>query len=278
MTAAGGQPFADIGGRMAVFGRLFSDQVGVHELATIPQPQDVVALVRSRVPDSPTVDEETPVFEAAAFVGEWLRARVGAEWVAEGPFEPHIQAADATHAVVYLLPLVTMMRTAATAGYDGLAPLLDRVITDVATPAEPVPLEEIAVQPREDRALVVAWIRKHMDVRDAMRAALWRRCSACATMAEDALELHDIGDDWETEAGTAAAILAKRPFRCACGGMPGEVARFVMMRHTGGVMRFGDIYIGGNHTRIGCWTITPEGEATPFDALALATDDALSNG
>lgn len=277
MSAAGGQPFADIGGRMAVFGKLFSDQVGVHDVTSITEPRDVVALVKGRVPDSPVIDEETPVFEAAAFVGEWLRSRVGAEWVAEGPFEPHVQAADPTHAIVYLLPLVSIMRTASTAGYDGLSTLLDRVIADVEREPGVASLDEIPIQPREDRALVVAWVRKHAEVWDAMRAALWRRCSTCATMAEDALELHNVGDDWEAEAGTAAAILAKRPFACACGGLPGEVARFVMIRDVKGVTRVGDIYVGGNHTRIGCWTLKGD-QIVPYDALALAHEGSLANG
>lgn len=278
MSVSGGQPFADIGGRMAVFGKLFSDQVGVHEIGGIAEPRDVVALVQSRVPSSPVIEEETPVFEAAAFVGEWLRARVGAEWVSEGPFEPHIQVADRSHAVVYLLPLVTILRTASTAGYDGVSALLERVVQDSARGLGPMPLDELPVYPREDRAIVVAWIRKHLDVRDAMRAGLWRRCSACSKMAEDALELQNVGTDWEAEAGTAAAVLAKRPFRCACGGLPGEVARFVMMRHVDGVTRFGDIYVGGNHTRVGCWTVASPQVVVPYDALALAKDEPLANG
>lgn len=274
MSTAGGRPsrsLTDIGGRMAVFGRLFSDQVGIRDLGSIETPADVVALVNARVPAEPILSEDAPVFEAAAFLGEWLRLRAGAEWVAEGPFEPHIQVADARHAVVYLLPLVTMMRTASTAGYDGLAALLDRVISDVREPHDAASLDDIPVLPREDRALVVSWIHRHRDVKDTMHASLWRRCSACSTMAEDSLTLTDLGPDWEAEAGTAAAVLAKRPFACACGGAPGEVARFLMIRNVGGSTRLGDIYLGGSHTRVGCWTVSDE-TVEPYDAVALASD------
>lgn len=274
MTTAGG-PFTDISGRMAVFGRLFGEQVGVMEPATLPDAKAVVAVVRSRVPRTNTPAEEAPIFEAAAYLGEWMRTRADATWIAEGPYEPHLQVADASHAIVYLLPLVGMLRTASTAGYDGMAPLLDEVLQDVATPAGAVPLERISVQPATERASIVAWVQRNLDLEHATRAALWRRCSACATMDEQVLTLHRPGDDWEGEAATAASILSKYPFHCPCGGRPGEVTRFLMVRHQGGKIRIGDIYVAGTHTRVGCWTLRDDGMVEPFDALALASDEML---
>lgn len=277
MTSAGGVPFADIGGRMAVFGQLFGEQVGVRDPGTVPSAEDLVALVRTRVPRKGSAIEDSPVFEAAAYVGEWMRARSHATWVAEGPYEPHLQVVDASHAIVYLIPVVSILRTASTAGYDGLPRLLARILDDVSTASARVPLDELRVRPLEEREAVVGWIRRYRHLRDATRAALWRRCSACASVAEDAVTLHQATDDWEAEASTAATILSQRPFRCACDGLPGDVTRFLMLRAADGGTRVADIQVTSTHTRIGCWTL--DGDfIEPFDALSLAADDVFGGG
>lgn len=275
MSAAGG-PFVDISGRMAVFGRLFGESVGISEVAALPNAAALVDVVRSRVPRGSVPAEDAPIFEAAAYVGEWMRTRADARWVSEGPLEPHLQVTDASRAIVYLLPLVGILRTASTAGYDGLAPLLDGVVADVSNRATRAPLERIRVEPMEDQPDVVEWVRQNRDVSEATRAALWRRCSACAQMDEHALTLHRPGEDWEGEAAAAASVLSQYPFACPCGGRPGEVTRFLMIRHQDGHTRLGDIYVAGSHTRVGCWTLAADGSVEPFDALALANDEMFA--
>lgn len=278
MSSAGGPPFTDIGGRMAIFGKLFGEQAGVPEPSTLASPEELLAVVNTQLPrlSAGRIVDDAPVFEAAAYMGEWIRTRVSdATWIAEGPYEPHLQVADRSHGIVYLLPLVSMLRTASTAGYDGLAPLLARMLDEVSREAGEAPLEELRVHPESERAAVVAWAREHRDVEDATRAALWRRCSICAKVHEEIITLHRPGDDWEGEAATAASVLAQHPFACECGGPPGEVTRFLMLRHQGGERRLGDIYIAGTHTRVGCWTLAGE-RVIPYDALALANDEMLT--
>lgn len=274
MTEVGAQPSTDITGRMQVFGRLFGEQIGVPEPTRLATPSSLVAVVRSRLPPSADAGDDAPVFEAAAFVGEWLRGRANAAWVAEGPFEPHLQLVDPSRAIVYLLPLVQLVRTASTAGYDGMTNMLEVLLGDVTKPAVPSPLDEIRVIPDEDRDRVVTWIREQRSIEHATRAALWRRCSVCSRIDERLLTLHRPGDDWEGEAATAASILAATPFECTCGGPAGAVTRFLMLRHEGEAMRFGDIYVANTHTRVGCWTIDGE-RAEPFDALSLTKEEVM---
>lgn len=262
---------------MAVFGQLFGEQVGVRDPSEVMSADDLVALVRTRVPRKGSAIEDSPVFEAAAYVGEWVRARSHATWVAEGPYEPHLQVVDATHAVVYLIPVVSILRTASTAGYDGLPRLLSRILDEVSIPCARVPLDELRVRPVEEREAVVGWIRRYRHLRDATRAALWRRCSACASVAEDAVTLHQATEDWEEEASTAATILSQRPFRCACDGLPGDVTRFLMLRAERGSTRVADIHVTSTYTRIGCWTVDGD-YVEPFDALSLAADEVFGGG
>lgn len=274
-TAGTPTPFTDVSGRMQVFGRLFGEQIGITDSAALPTPESLLAVVKARVPRSGSASDDAPVLEAAAFVGEWLRERAHATWIAEGPFEPHLQLVDDSHAIVYLLPIVQLMRTAATAGYDGMAPMLERVLKDVRRPARRVPLDELRVEPPHERADVVAWAKRNVDVERATRAALWRRCSVCSRVEEKLLTLHRPGDDWEGEAATAASLLAANPFHCPCGGPPGAVTRFLMIRDHDGHTRLGDIYVSNTHTRVGCWTLAGD-HVEPFDALALTNDEMLS--
>lgn len=273
-SAGGARPSSDITGRMEISGRLFGERIGVSEPTRLATPRSVVAAVRSRIPRAADAEDDQ-VFEAAAFVGEWLRGRAHAAWVAEGPFEPHLQLVDPTHAIVYLLPLVQLVRTASTAGYDGMTAMIERVLADVTEPADDGPIEAIRVEPSEDREDVVEWIRTHRDAGPATRAALWRRCSICSNIEERMLALQQPGADWEEEAATAASVLSATPFECPCGGPPGAVTRFLMVRHEGEATRFGDIYVANTHTRVGCWTIADD-RAIPFDALDLTRDDALT--
>jgi hypothetical protein len=267
-----GLPLADITDRMAVFGRLFAENVGLADPTQVPDARSLVELVQQRVPRTTEPADDTPVFEAAAFIGEWLHAWVDAAWIAEGPFEPHLQltARDAT--LVYLFPVVSVVRVASTAGYDGLPKLLDTMLAELRAPAAPVPLARLRVTPDTDRARVVAWLAANRNLREATLATLWRRCQACATLSEDTLRLAGTERDWEKEASTAASVLARRPFACACGGPAGEVSRFLVLRaRDGEPQRLADIYLGGTHTRIACWSL--EGEtATPLDASAVAVD------
>lgn len=275
MTSAGGRPFADVSGRMEVFGRLFGEQVGIPEPASLPSPQSLLAVVKARVPRTSGIVDDAPILEAAAYVGEWLRERSeNATWVAEGAFEPHLQVVDRSHAIVYLLPMVQLLRTATSAGYDGMAPMLERVLHDVGRTATRGSLDELRVDPPEERVAVVRWARANREVDRATRAALWRRCSVCSRVDERALTLHRPGDDWEGEAANAASILASTPFSCPCGGLPGSVTRFLMVRDHEGATRLGDIYVSNTHTRVGCWTLAGD-EVEPFDALALANDEML---
>lgn len=271
MSSTGGFPTADITGRMAVFGRLFGEQVGVPELGSLASPQEVVQIVRSRVPRSGSLaGDDAPIFEAAAYVGEWMRGRVQGIWVAEGPFEPHLQLVDASHAIVTLVPLVSILRTATTAGYDGLGDALESILEDIARPAERVPLERLMVEPPMERAKVVAWVQRNRDLRQAARAALWRRCQTCGRRHEEELSMHLAEDAWEGEAAAAATILAKRPFACDCGGLPGDTSRFLMLRSAEGAQRLCDIHVNALRSRVATWTL--EGNhAVPFDATTLAT-------
>lgn len=275
MSSAGGRPFADVSGRMEVFGRLFGEQVGIPEPASLPSPESLLAVVKARVPRVGAAVDDAPVLEAAAYVGEWLRERTNAVWVAEGGLEPHLQVVDDSHAIVYLLPMVQLLRTASTAGYDGMGAMLREVLDDVASSATRAPLDELRVEPPDERVQVVAWARANRDVQRATRAALWRRCAVCSRINERSLTLHRSGEDWEGEAATAASILSANPFECPCGGPPGAVTRFLMIRHDGEGTRIGDIFVSNTHTRVGCWTLEGD-EAVPFDALALTNDEMLA--
>jgi len=49
------------------------------------------------------------------------------------------------------------------------------------------------------------------------------------------------------------------------------------LRQAGLQTRIGDIYVGGNHTRVGCWELRDESVA-PVDALSLARDETFGQG
>ena len=270
MVSTGGLPAADITGRMAVFGRLFGEQVGIEEAATLQSPQEVITLVKGRLPRSGSISDDVPVFEAAAFVGEWIRTRAEAIWVAEGPFEPHLQMVDDSRSIVVLIPLVSIMRTATTAGYDGLADSMDSILADVRRMATPRPLERLLVEPEADRARVVDWVRRHRLLQESARAALWRRCATCGSRHEEEISMEVQGQHWESEAAAAATMLSKRRFACACGGLPGDTSRFLMLRATGGATRLCDIHVNVLRSRVATWTIRGDA-AEPFDATTLAT-------
>lgn len=275
MTSTGGFPTADITGRMAVFGRLFGEQVGIAEAASLASPHEVIAVVKSCVPRTGGPADDAPIFEAAAYVGEWLRTKAQGIWVAEGPFEPHLQLVDASHAVVTLVPLVSILRTATTAGYDGLGDALEWVLDDVSRPARRVPLERLMVEPPMDAPKVVAWVRRSRGLPgsrglpEGAKAALWRRCGTCGRRHEEELAMRSTGDPWEGEAAAAATILAKRAFVCGCGGLPGDTSRFLMLRASEGVTRLCDIHVNALRSRVATWTLDSE-EAVPFDATTLA--------
>lgn len=266
---------------MALFGRLFAQQAGLLDPAQVKSAEDLVALVRIHVPRDSHSSEEAPVYEAAAYVGEWLRAQaaggpdMGAEWIAEGPVEPHLQLTDPSGAVILLLPLVSIMRTAVTAGYDGLPRLLRDVREDVTQPARQVALEDLHVRPGDDRERVVRWIRANRGLARGTRVALWRRCAACGTAREESMTMPATGSDWETEAGMATSLLAQRPFACACGGVAGDVSRLLMLRREPTVLRFADIYVAPTFTRVACWTLDND-TATPLDARGLAEERAAA--
>ncbi|HEX2022429.1 MAG TPA: hypothetical protein VHH36_06930 [Candidatus Thermoplasmatota archaeon] len=279
MSAAGELPHhADLTGRMALFGKLFAEKEGLLDPARVPSPQDLVALVRMHVPRS-TTPAETPIFEAAAYMGEWMRVQGGAEWVAEGPFEPHLQMHDATGAIIVLVPLVSVLRTACTAGYDGLPALLQEVLDDVRHPAQTTPLAEIRVRPDDDRIRLVAWVLATRDRVARGRvavASLWRRCASCARKLEEAVELPAPWMGWEAQAGIAASLLSQRDFCCPCGGSAGEASRLVMLRFdpVGDAIRLGDIHVTPRHTRVACWTLDGD-DVVPFDARQLADEGPM---
>ncbi|GEM_PF-6569230 len=270
MSATGGFPTADVTGRMAMFGRLFGEEVGVPEASALPTASDLVALVRDRLPPEAAPDE-APVLEAAAFVGEWLRARSDAIWIAEGPHEPMLQVVDASRAIVHLIPIIHLLRTASSAGYDGLAPLLDRIVADVSRPAKPCAMTEVRVLPEAEGPAVVAWLRRYRGMRNSTRVALWRRCQTCSTPQEDGLTMHHAADDWEQEAAMAAAILSRRPFACACGGLAGETTRFLMLRADADGERFCEIRASSASSRVACWRLDGE-RAYPYDATTFRAD------
>jgi hypothetical protein len=269
MTSTGGFPAADITGRMAVFGRLFGEQAGIPEGVRLATPQEVVALVKGRVPRTGGLTDDAPIVEAAAYVGEWMRAKAQGIWVAEGPFEPHLQLVDASHAIVVLVPLVSILRTSTTAGYDGLGDALEGILDDVSRAARRVPLELLLVEPPMERPRVVAWVRRSRDLRHAARAALWRRCATCGRRHEEELSMQLADDQWEGEAAAAATILAKRPFACECGGLPGDTSRFLMLRNAEGATRLCDIHVNALRSRVATWTLEGE-DVQPFDATTLA--------
>lgn len=274
MSSIGGiPPQGDLTGRMALFGRMFAQQAGLVDPSNVPSPEDLVALVRLHIPRDATTSEEAPVYEAAAYIGEWLRAQAGAEWIADSHIEPHLQVNDESGALIFLLPLVSIVRTAATAGYDGLPRLLREVRDDIVDNAKPIRLGALRVHPSEDRSKVVEWARANRDIGEGTRVALWRRCSACGTPHEDSVTMPATGLDWESEAGLATGLLAERPFECPCGGMAGDVSRLLMLRREAGTLRFGDIYVTPNFTRVACWTLEDD-NAVPLDARQLADERA----
>jgi hypothetical protein len=275
MSAAGGFPAADVTGRMAMFGRLFGEEVGVSEPATLASASDLVKLVKDRVPRDASPADDAPVLEAAAFVGEWLRTRAEAIWVAEGPHEPMLQVVDASRAIVHLIPIVHLLRTASTAGYDGLSHLIERITADVAMPATPTPIESLRVMPESERAAVVAWIQRYRGLVASTRAALWRRCQACSTPQEDGITMHHAADDWEAEAAMAAAILARRPFACVCGGPAGDTTRFLMLRADETGERLCEIRASNAASRVACWRLVGE-TALPFDATTFRAEPPTS--
>lgn len=278
MTSAGGfpAPFGDLTSRMAFFGHLFAERAGLSEPENVPSPEDLVSLVRTHVPRTTEAvpPEDTPVYEAAAYIGEWLRNESGAHWIAEGPLEPHLQLTDDTGALIYLLPLVSILRTATTAGYDGLAALLRTIKEDVNSPGRSRVVEAIRVHPPEDRPRIVQWIRANRNGEEGTRVALWRRCNTCGTPREESLSMPPTGSDWETEAGVATGLLAQRAFGCACGGRAGDVSRLLMIRRDSET-RLADIYVAPTHTRVACWRLRGD-VAEPFDARTLATQPAAA--
>src|SRR5438552_7238084 len=161
MSAPGAMALVDVTPRMALFGEMFLHHAAPSsDLDTLPDAHAAVDVVRATVPRTSGPHERAPVFEAAAFLGEWLRARLPGSWVAEGPGEPQLQATDATGSIAYVLPLVSVVRVASTAGYDGLAKFLDEILADLAEPAVACPLEELRVRPPADAPRVVAWARE----------------------------------------------------------------------------------------------------------------------
>ena len=267
-------PHADLTTRMALFGRLFAQHAGILEAGRVHSSEDLVALVRLHIPRDATTAEEAPVYEAAAYVGEWFREEGDAEWISEGPTEPHLQLSDDTGALILLLPLVSIIRTAATAGYDGLPKLLRDAREDVARPAQPTALEGLRVWPENDRQKVVDWVAANRTVSQGTRVALWRRCGACGSPHEESLTMPPTGADWEAEAGLATGLLAQREFACECGGPAGSVSRLLMLRRDDSGERLGDIYVTPNFTRVACWTLHGD-EARPFDARQ-ATEEPRS--
>lgn len=279
MNFSGGlPPQGDLTGRMALFGRLFAEQTGLVEPQRVPSAEDLVALVRIHVPRTPALVEDAPIYEVAAYVGEWLRAQSNATWISEGPSEPHLQLIDDSGAIIMLLPLVSIMRTASTAGYDGLPKLLRSVQRDISEAASPGPLDELSVHPAEDQDRVVSWVkanRENLTAGKGTRAALWRRCGACGTPSEESLTLPPGTLGWEAEAGLAAGLLAERGFSCTCGGPVGDVSRLLMLRPELDSLRLGDIFVTPTFTRVACWTL--EGDvAKPFDARQLTDEPTAS--
>lgn len=272
---SGGLPLADITGRMAVFGRLFSENAGLKGPEQIQTARALVDLVRTRVPRTTQPAEDAPVFEAAAFIGEWLRPWAESTWIAEGPLEPHLQLIGTDGSVVYLLPLISILRVASIAGYDGLPELLESVVADVRDAPRRGPLTSMRVVPASDAPRVVRWIQKNADPTSTSQAVLWRRCQACSRVIEESLMLTLASKDWERDASMAAGELARRTFACPCGGPAGEVSRFIMLRHEGDEHRLADIFLGGTHTRVACWS-TDGKLATPLDATALTISGLMS--
>lgn len=267
-------PPSDITGRMAVFSRIFGEDVGVPDPSPIASSSELVRLVRSRAGRSTRPIGDSPIFEAAAFVGEWVRSRADARWISEGAYEPHLQVQDPSRAIVCLVPLVSVMRVASTAGYDGLPGILETVLGETWAPARGGPLDEIRVVPATDAGRVAAWVRAHGGDPGAP-ATLWRRCQTCASLLDASLVLTTVEGTWEEGATEAAAALAARPFECACGGLPDEVSRFLMLHDLAGDRKLADIYAAGSFTRIACWRVRGEVVA-PFDAGVLAIEDAYA--
>src|SRR5581483_8802739 len=170
------------------------------------------------------------------------------------------------------LPVIHVVRTAATAGYDGLAAMLDAILQDVSRPASRGPLAALRVVPEADRPAIVAWTQRHRGVRDATRAALWRRCQLCASTQEDALTMQHVAGDWEAEAAMAASILARRPFSCACGGPAGDTTRFLMLRHDEDEgERLCEIRASNASSRVACWRLVGE-DVEPYDATTFRAE------
>lgn len=276
----------DVTGRMSAFASIFAEEVGIDDPAMIPDASALIAIVKERVPRSgasPAAD--APVFEAAAFIGEWLRARGHALWVVEGSTEPHLQLTDPTHAIVVLLPLVSLVRTSATAGYDGLPALVEALLDDVSRPAEEGELESLRVVPAPDHERVLAWVRRSMPIQEGARASLWRRCAVCGEPQEESVSLPVAGVSWEADAALAATMLANRPFQCACGGAAGATTRFLMVTAEHGAgrararsreVRFCDLYATPTHSRVASWLLPSPTHVVPFDSTTFGEDAEAS--
>lgn len=268
MSSPGVLGLTDVTPRMALFGQMFLQQAGTRTgVAQLPDAHAAVDVVRATMPRSTAPADGVPVFEAAAFLGEWLRSRgLPASWVAEGPGEPQFQATDETGSIAYVLPLVSVVRVASTAGYDGLAKLLSDLLGDLAQPAIEVPLAKLRVHPPADAPRVVSWARDHL-APGVTAAVLTRRCRACGESHDTEIHLddaHPLG--WLDVASLSASQLAIAPFECACGGTAGEQSRFLLLHDDGtpeSAHRFLDVLTTGAQTRVASWRIR-DGVATPL--------------
>lgn len=272
MVSSGGHsptPLTDVTERMVVFGRLFCENAGVADPTTLSSPTAIVQAIEHRLPRTRHASEDAPVFEAAAFIGEWFRSWTDAAWVAEGPLEPHLQILNDARSTMYLVPAVKVVRVASTAGYDGLAEMLGETLDDVLAPSRRGPIRNMRVLPATDRPRVTAWVEKHRHARDASRAALWRRCSSCSRLLEETMTVHNIGPDWEKDASRAADVLAAREFNCVCGGPAGMVSRFLFVHDHNGESRLADILVTDSFTRLACWRFVGD-EVEPLDATILS--------
>lgn len=258
----------DVTPRMAMFGQLFLQHAAnASPASSLADARASVEVVSATVPRTSGPAESAPVFEAAAYLGEWVRSRgLPASWVADGPSEPQLQATDASGSIAYVLPLVSVVRVASTAGYDGLATLLDEVVSDLKRPALACAVCDLRVHPTRDRQLVIDWVDEHLEL-GVTAAVLARRCRACGRKQETGIHLEDADPfGWMGAASLSATQLALSEFACDCGGPPGEQSRFLLLHDEGEDVghRLLDVLMTGTHTRLSSWRIK-DGLAKPVN-------------
>lgn len=161
------------------------------------------------------------VTAGGAFVGEWLRRRVGGEWMLREDLAGTVLVVrDASGMLQYEVPVFAMFPDLVRVGYDGLERLLRTILDETARHAGPreATLGTLDVEPDRYKPLLLAWLlalRERPATGEA--AGVFRTCATCGAESGSG---HTFG---ETATGLAealdriVALVNEPPLRCDCG-------------------------------------------------------------